>query len=141
MYAIIKAGGKQLKVAKGDKVNVERVSAEKGEKVALDQVLMIADGDKVTVGTPTVDGAVVNATVVEQIRDKKIIVFKKKRRHNYRRKKGHRQYLTVLQIDEIKASGGSKTAKPKADAKSETKSEAKGEKAAGDAKQKKTANE
>lgn len=102
-YAILKCGGKQLKVSKGDTVLVERLTAEAGETVTLDQVLMLADGDKLTVGTPVVKGAKVSAEVVEQIRDKKVIVFKKKRRHNYRRKKGHRQYLTVLKIKDISA--------------------------------------
>ncbi|MDE0724122.1 MAG: 50S ribosomal protein L21 [Alphaproteobacteria bacterium] len=101
MYAVVKCGGKQLKVSKGDTVNVERLEAEAGKSVTLDDVLLIGDGDKITVGTPTVKGATVKAKVLEQIRDKKVIVFKKKRRQNYRRKKGHRQYMTVLEIQEI----------------------------------------
>ena len=79
----------------------------KGEKVTLDNVLLLADGDKLTVGTPVVEGATVTASIVEQIRDKKVIIFKKKRRQGYKRKKGHRQYLTVLKVEEI-------SAKPKA---------------------------
>jgi large subunit ribosomal protein L21 len=75
--------------------------------VALEEVLLVGDGEKVTVGTPKVSGAKVAATVLEQMRDDKVIVFKKKRRHNYRRKKGHRQFLTVLQITEIAAGGKS----------------------------------
>lgn len=101
MYAVVKCGGKQLKVSKGDTVNVERLEAEAGKSVTLDDVLLVGEGDKITVGTPTVKGATVKAKVLEQIRDKKVIVFKKKRRQNYRRKKGHRQYLTVLEIQEI----------------------------------------
>ena len=105
MYAIIKCGGKQLKVEKGATVLVERLDAEVGSSVVLDQVLLVADGDKLTVGTPLVTGATVKAKVEEQIRDKKVIVFKKKRRQNYRRKKGHRQYLTVLKMEDISAKG------------------------------------
>ena len=103
MYAVLKCGGKQIKVAKGDTVSVERLSAEQGEKVTLDNVLMLVDGDNVTVGAPVVDGATVTASVVEQKRDKKVIIFKKKRRQGYRRTKGHRQYLTVLKIEEVNA--------------------------------------
>ncbi len=101
MYAIVKCGGKQIKVSVGDTVNVERLAAEKGEKVVLKEILLVGEGKNVKVGTPLVAGASVKASVVEQIRDKKIIVFKKKRRQNYRRKQGHRQYLTVLKIDAI----------------------------------------
>ena len=103
MYAIVKCGGKQIKVAKGDTVSVEKIDGDAGAKVTLDNVLMLADGDKITVGTPLVAGASVTASVVEQMRDKKVIVFKKKRRQNYRRKNGHRQQLTVLKIDAINA--------------------------------------
>lgn len=109
-YAIVKCGGKQLKISAGDTVQVERMASEKGTKVCLEEVLMIADGKDITVGTPLVDGANVEAEVVDQIRDDKIIVFKKKRRQNYRRKKGHRQYLTVLKITAINAKGGKKAA-------------------------------
>lgn len=114
MYAVVKCGGKQIKVAKGDTVSVERLSAEAGETVTLDNVLMIVDGTEFTVGTPVVEGATVKATVVEQIRDKKVIVFKKKRRKGYTRKKGHRQYLTVLKIEEVSAKGSKPAAKKKA---------------------------
>lgn len=102
-YAIVKCGGKQLKVAVGDTVRVERLDAAEGKKVTLDQVLLVGEGEKVTIGTPLVSGVKVTASVLEQIRDKKVIVFKKKRRQNYRRKKGHRQYVTVLKIDAIDA--------------------------------------
>lgn len=104
MYAVVKCGGKQLKVSKGDVVNVERLEGEAGSKVTLTDVLLVGEGDSVTVGTPVVEGASVTAKVLEQIRDKKVIVFKKKRRQNYRRKKGHRQYLTVLEIEGISTS-------------------------------------
>ncbi len=122
MYAIIRTGGKQVKVSKGDIVRVERLDGEKGAKVTLGDVLLVGDGDKVTVGTPLVAGASVAATVEEQIRDKKVIVFKKKRRQNYRRKQGHRQSLTVLKITDISTGGKSASAKEAAPAKAEAKS-------------------
>lgn len=112
MYAVLKCGGKQIKVSKGDTVLVERLAGETGDKVTLDNVLLLADGEKLTVGTPVVEGATVIASVVEQIRDKKVIIFKKKRRQGYKRKKGHRQYLTVLKVEEISAKGGAKKAAP-----------------------------
>ncbi len=97
MFAVIKTGGKQYKVAKDDVIRVEKLDAEAGAEVKLDQVLMV--GDKV--GAPLVDGAAVTAQVVDQVRADKVIVFKKKRRKNYRRKKGHRQQQTVLRITDI----------------------------------------
>ena len=115
MYAIVRTGGKQVKVAKGDTLQIEKLAAEAGSKVTLDQVLLLADGEKVTVGSPLIEGASVEATVVEQIRDKKVIVFKKKRRQNYRRKQGHRQYLTVVKVEAINAAGAKKAAAPKAE--------------------------
>lgn len=117
MYAIVRTGGKQVKVAKGDTLQIEKLEAEKGAKVTLDSVLLIAEGENITVGAPTIEGATVEATVVEQIRDKKVIVFKKKRRQNYRRKRGHRQYLTVVKVESINASGAKKTTAKKAEAK------------------------
>jgi large subunit ribosomal protein L21 len=99
MFAVIKTGGKQYRVASGDVIKVEKLEAEAGSTVTLDQVLMA--GDKV--GTPLVAGATVSAEVVAQDRGPKIIVFKKKRRQNYRRKNGHRQDLTVLRITDITA--------------------------------------
>ncbi|MEO3432239.1 50S ribosomal protein L21 [Inquilinus sp. CAU 1745] len=103
MFAVIKTGGKQYKVAKDDVIRVERLSDDAGSSVKLDQVLMVVDGDKVSVGTPVLSGASVTAEVVDHDRGPKIIVFKKKRRQNYRRKKGHRQDLTVLKITGISA--------------------------------------
>ena len=97
MFAVIKTGGKQYRVVSGDVIKVEKLEAEAGATIALDQVLMV--GDKI--GAPTVAGASVTATVVEQTRADKVIIFKKKRRQNYRRKKGHRQELTVLRITNI----------------------------------------
>lgn len=101
MFAVIKTGGKQYRVQENTLLRVEKLDAEAGSKFTFDHVLMIADKGKVTVGTPVVAGATVTAKVVEQMRDRKVIVFKKKRRHNYRRKKGHRQHLTVVQIEKI----------------------------------------
>jgi len=123
MFAVIKTGGKQYKVAKDDRVTVERLAAEAGETVTFDEVLILGGSDGAPIiGTPIVEGASVSAEVVEQARGDKIIVFKKKRRHNYRRKKGHRQDLTVVRILEISAKGGVKaTRAAKTSAKSETK--------------------
>ncbi|WP_019645664.1 50S ribosomal protein L21 [Novispirillum itersonii] len=97
MFAVIKTGGKQYKVAQNDIVAVEKLAADVGASVTFDQVLLV--GDKV--GAPVVDGAAVTAEVLEQFRDEKVIVFKKKRRQNYRRKNGHRQYLTLVKITGI----------------------------------------
>ncbi len=105
MYAVIKTGGKQYRVAKDDVIVVERLAGTAGDKIELDQVLMLDDGKGPTLGTPLVDGARVAATVLDQSRGDKIIVFKKKRRKNYRRTMGHRQYLTVLRITDILAKG------------------------------------
>ena len=105
MFAVIRTGGKQYKVAKDDVITVEKLALEPGAVVELSEVLMVGDGAEVTAGAPLVAGAAVSATVVEQSRAAKIIVFKKKRRHNYRRKKGHRQHQTVLRITEIRGAG------------------------------------
>ena len=101
MFAVIRTGGKQYKVATNDVIFVEKLPGEAGASIELADVLMVGTEDSVTAGSPTVAGASVTATVLEQKRDDKIIVFKKKRRHNYRRKNGHRQYLTVLRITDI----------------------------------------
>ena len=102
MFAVIRTGGKQYKVAKDDVIAVEKLAAEPGALVEFGEVLMVADGSEIATGAPLVAGAMVGATVVAQRRAAKIIVFKKKRRHNYRRKKGHRQHQTVLRITEIR---------------------------------------
>jgi large subunit ribosomal protein L21 len=107
MFAVIRTGGKQYKVAKDDVISVEKLGAEPGATIELAEVLMIGEGAEVATGAPLLDGASVSATVVEQTRADKIIVFKKKRRHNYRRKKGHRQQQTVLRITEIRGANGS----------------------------------
>ena len=107
MFAVIRTGGKQYRVAKDDVISVERLTAEPGATIELGEVLMIGEGAEVASGTPLLDGASVSATVVEQTRAAKIIVFKKKRRHNYRRKKGHRQQQTILRITDIRGANGS----------------------------------
>ena len=103
MYAVVKTGGKQYRVEPGDTIDVERLPGEVGETVELNPVLMVGDGADVTVGSPVVDGAQVKAEIVAQKRGDKIIVFKFKRRKNYRRKSGHRQSLTSLKITDIQA--------------------------------------
>ncbi|MFI5330177.1 MAG: 50S ribosomal protein L21 [Desulfobaccales bacterium] len=102
MYAIIQTGGKQYRVAPGDVLRVERLPGERGDAVQLDQVLLVTDdGGEVRVGTPLVENASVKGEIVRQGKAKKILVFKKKRRKNYRRKQGHRQLFTAVQIQEI----------------------------------------
>ena len=103
MFAVIKTGGKQYKVAKDDIIIVEKLDAETGKKVSFDDVLMCGTAADVTVGAPTVAGAKVSGEVIEQRKGDKVIVFKKKRRQTYRRKKGHRQNETVVKITDIKA--------------------------------------
>src|SRR5712691_11979199 len=103
MFAVIRTGGKQYKVAPNDVIAVEKLDGEPGATIELAEVLMVGDGAEVSTGTPRLSGASVSAELVEQRRADKIIVFKKKRRHNYRRKNGHRQYQTVLRITEIRA--------------------------------------
>jgi len=105
MFAVIRTGGKQYKVAPNDVIKVERLPGAAGEVIELAEVLMLGDGDKVTVGAPLVGGACVGASVIAQGQGDKVLVFKKKRRHNYRRKNGHRQNLTILRITEILTDG------------------------------------
>jgi large subunit ribosomal protein L21 len=105
MLAFISTGGKQYRVAPDDLITVEKLEGEPGATLQMPEVLMVGDGDSVSTGSPLLDGALVSATLVEHKRADKILVFKKKRRHNYRRKKGHRQHQTVLRITEIRAGG------------------------------------
>ena len=105
MYAVVKTGGKQYRVSKDDVIVVEKLAADTGSSVELDQVLMLDDGKDAQIGTPLVDGARVAATVLDQARNDKIIVFKKKRRKDYKRLKGHRQQVTILRITDILAKG------------------------------------
>ncbi len=129
MFAVIKTGGKQYRVVEDQIVIVEKLAAAAGDSVAFDQVLLVGDDGKTTLGAPFVAGASVTAEVIEQARGDKIIVFKKKRRQNYRRRNGHRQHETVLRITEILTDGKkpTKAAKPKAEPKpkAETKPAAK----------------
>ncbi len=112
MFAVVKTGAKQYKVAAGDVIKVEKLDGEAGATITLDHVLMVGNDKDVEVGSPTISGTVVTAEILEQARAAKIIIFKKKRRHNYRRKNGHRQNLTVLRILEIgKATAPKATAK------------------------------
>lgn len=124
MFAVVKTGGKQYRVQKGDVLRVERLEGDAGASVTLDTVLMMGEGDAVTVGTPTVAGASVTADIIEQDKNKKITVFKKKRRHNYRRKIGHRQQVTVLRVTDILDKPAKKAA-PKKAAKAEDAGETK----------------
>ena len=91
MYALVKTGGKQYRVVKDDTILVERIAAEEGSEVILNDIVMLGDGEKVTIGTPKVEGAVVSATVMRQTRGPKIIIFRRKRRKNHRRTQGHHQ--------------------------------------------------
>jgi large subunit ribosomal protein L21 len=129
MFAVIKTGGKQYRVAQDDVIRVEKLAAEAGDIVELGNVLMIGGAGELSVGSPYVAGATVAAEVLEQGRGKKIIIFKKKRRQNYRRRNGHRQHETVLRVTEILTDGKKPsktkaapkaTAKPKAAARADT---------------------
>lgn len=109
MFAVIKTGGKQYKVAANDVLKVEKVAGEPGDVVTFGEVLMVGNGDDVTVGAPLVQGAQVAGHVIETRKQKTIIVFKKERRHNYRRRNGHRQLLTTVRIAEILTGGAAVT--------------------------------
>jgi len=102
MYAVIKSGGKQYKVAAGEKLKIEQIPTQVGEKISLDQVLIVSQGDKVSVGSPLVNGAVVSATVLGHGRADKVKIFKMRRRKHYQKRQGHRQNFTEVMIDEIK---------------------------------------
>ena len=103
MYAIIKTGGKQYRVSEGQSVRVERLDGDLGDAIALGEVLLVGGDGQTRIGTPRVDGAVVNAEIVAQDRAKKIVVYKKKRRKGYHKKQGHRQSYTELKITGISA--------------------------------------
>jgi large subunit ribosomal protein L21 len=100
-YAVIETGGKQYRVQAGDRLEVEKLEVEVGESVDIDKVLAVSDGKELKVGTPMLEGSKVTATVTDQIRGKKVINYKKKRRKGYERKVGHRQYLTVLKVESV----------------------------------------
>lgn len=101
MYAVIKTGGKQYRVAQNDLLTIERLEGEPGASIEFSDVLMVGEGDSVKVGAPFVDGAKVTAELVDQARGPKVIAFKKRRRQNSRRKKGHRQQLSLVRITGI----------------------------------------
>ena len=123
MYAVVNTGGKQYKVRQGEVLRVEKLSGEVGSPVTFDRVLMFSDGENVSIGQPVLDGVSVEGHIGEQGKAKKIIVFKYKRRKRFRRKKGHRQEFTAVQIDSINAKGtkAAKGAEPKSEAKAEVK--------------------
>lgn len=101
MYAVVATGGKQYKVAEGDVLRIEKIPGGVGDTVTFDEVLLLSDGEDVAIGQPKVENAVVNARIVEQGKQKKVIVFKFKRRKGYRKKQGHRQMYTAVKIDRI----------------------------------------
>jgi large subunit ribosomal protein L21 len=103
MYAIVEIAGQQFKVVKDQQIFVHRLDQKEGDKVSFDNVLLVDNDGKVKVGAPAVKGASVDATVIEHLKGDKVIVFKKKRRKGFRKKNGHRQYLTSVKIDNIKA--------------------------------------
>ena len=111
MYAIVEIAGQQFKVEKDQKLFVHRLESKEGSKVTFDNVLLLANGDKISVGAPAIDGAQVGVKVLKHFKGNKVIVFKKKRRKGYRVKNGHRQALTEIQVENILASGAKKTKK------------------------------
>ena len=112
MLAVFKTGGKQYSVKAGQILKVEKLEGKKGDNISFKDVLAVSENSQNTIGAPLVDGAIVEAKILDQIRDKKIIVFKKRKRQNYRSTQGHRQYLTVLKIESI-SMGGKKSASTK----------------------------
>ena len=115
MYAVVTSGGKQYRVEAGNELILERVPGDAGASITFDRVLLVGDGDAVTVGTPTVEGATVSGTVLGEALGPKLIVFKFKQKATYRRKNGHRQHLTRVRIDEIDSGGKGSKAKAKAE--------------------------
>ena len=114
MYAIVEIAGQQFKVAQDQKVFVHRLAGEEGDTVTFNNVLLTADGEQITVGAPAIEGASVEAKISRHLKGDKVIVFKKKRRKGYKKKNGHRQYLTEIVIESIASSGGKSTTKPAA---------------------------
>ncbi|MEE4001165.1 50S ribosomal protein L21 [Tenacibaculum sp. FZY0031] len=123
MYAIVEIAGQQFKVAKDQKVYVHRLPEAEGSKVTFDNVMLIEDKGNVTIGAPAIEGAGVTAKILGHLKGDKVIVFKKKRRKGYKKKNGHRQYLTEIQIEGISASGVKKAAAKKEAPKAEAKTE------------------
>ena len=114
MYAIVEIAGQQFKVAKDQKVYVHRLQEKEGSKVTFDKVMLVEDGGNVTIGAPAIEGAAVTAKILGHLKGDKVIVFKKKRRKGYKKKNGHRQYLSEIQIESIAASGAKKATAKKA---------------------------
>jgi len=114
-YAIVQSGGKQYRAVEGETIEVDRLNLEAGKKVDLKDILLVSDGENVVIGTPMVSGAKVAATVVEEFKGRKVIIFKYHPRKRYRLKKGHRQYYTRLMIENIQAAGVPKAAPAKAE--------------------------
>jgi large subunit ribosomal protein L21 len=129
MYAVVTTGGKQYRVEAGSELIVERLAAEPGASITFDRVLLVGDGEAVTIGTPTVDGASVSGTVLGEQLGPKLIIFKFKQKVKYRRTTGHRQHLTRVRIDEISA-GGKRARADKTDSKAEATAHAAAEPAA-----------
>ena len=113
MLAVFKTGGKQYSVKAGQILKVEKLEGNKGDSISFNNVLVVSENSNHTIGSPLIEGATVQAKILDQIRDKKIIVFKKRQRQNYRHTQGHRQYLTVLQIESIALGSKKSSAAPK----------------------------
>ena len=124
MFAVIKTGGKQYRVAEDEVLNVERLAGEAGDMIELADVLMVGNGDQSTVGAPLVAGAMVTAEIVEQLRARKVLSFKKRRRQNSKRIRGHRQMLTAIRISEILTDGAKPSKKSAAKKPAPAKAEA-----------------
>ena len=112
MFAVIKTGGKQYKLQAGDIFHVEKLAGEAGSVIDFNEVLALGTGAGITIGTPLVKGASVAVQIVDQKKDDKVMIFKKKRRHNYRRKRGHRQEITVVKVLEVLEAGKKRTVEP-----------------------------
>jgi large subunit ribosomal protein L21 len=119
MYAIVEIAGQQFKVSKDLKVYVNRLANEEGSKVSFDKVLLLDDNGSITLGAPAIEGASVEAKVLSHLKGDKVIVFKKKRRKGFKKRNGHRQYLTQILVEGISATGGKKAAKAEAAPKAE----------------------
>tara|TARA_B100000809_G_C15068894_1_gene505237 strand:+ start:931 stop:1461 length:531 start_codon:yes stop_codon:yes gene_type:complete len=124
MYAIVEIAGQQFKVEKDQQVFVHRLDAQEGDKIKFDDVYLIEDNGNVTVGAPAINGAQVSASVLRHLKGDKVIIFKKKRRKGYKKKNGHRQYLTEIKIDGVVATGAKKAEPKKEEAKPVEKKEA-----------------
>jgi len=120
MYAIVEIAGQQFKIEKDQKLFVHRLQEDEGATVSIDRVLLVGDGDNITLGAPAIEGAFAEAKVLGHLKGDKVIVFKKKRRKGYRKKNGHRQYLSQIQISSISVKGGKKSTSDSASAKAKT---------------------